>query len=93
MGIMMAEVTSLSSKGQLVLPKSIRKALSLIPGSRLMVFSDGDNILIKPIKQPDISEFNSLMDEATQWAEDAGMVPEDITDAIKAVRREKRANS
>lgn len=76
---MFTDVTALSSKGQVVLPKTIRDAMSLLPGSRLMVFTDGDNILLKPIKQPDISEFNSLMDEANAWAQSVGMTEEDIT--------------
>lgn len=88
---MISDVTALSSKGQVVLPKAIRDALALTPGSRLMVFSDGDNILLKPIKQPDISEFNILMDEANKWAQDVGMTEADITDAIKEVRKKRRA--
>ena len=88
---MISDVTALSSKGQVVLPKAIRDALALSPGSRLMVFSDGDNILLKPIKQPDISEFNMLMDEANKWAQDVGMTETDITDAIKEVRKKRRS--
>ena len=88
---MISDVTALSSKGQVVLPKAIRDALALSPGSRLMVFSDGDNILLKPIKQPDISEFNMLMDKANKWAQDVGMTETDITDAIKDVRKKRRS--
>ncbi len=88
---MISDVTALSSKGQVVLPKAIRDALALSPGSRLMVFSDGDNILLKPIKQPDISEFNMLMDKANKWAQDVGMTETDITDAIKEVRKKRRS--
>ena len=40
------DVTALSSKGQVVLPKVIRDSLELLPGLRLMVFSDGENILL-----------------------------------------------
>lgn len=89
---LMTDVTALSSRGQIVLPKPIRDALSLFPGSKLMVFSDGDNILLKPIKQPDISEFTKLMDDAKAWAEDVGMTEDDITDAVKAVRSMKRGD-
>lgn len=88
---MISEVTALSSKGQVVLPKAIRESLKLEPGARLMVFSDGDNILLKPIKQPDISEFNMLMDKANEWAVEVGMTEDDITDAIKEVRKRRRA--
>ena len=90
METLMTDVTALSSKGQVVLPKNIREALALMPGSRLMVFSDGDNILLKPIKQPDMTEFSNLMDGAKKWAENVGMTEDDISDAIKAVRKSRR---
>ena len=87
---MITDVTALSSKGQVVLPKMIREFLALMPGSRLMVFSDGENILLKPIKQPDISEFNMLMDEANAWVKNVGMTEEDINEAINEVRKNRR---
>ena len=37
----LSAVTAVSSKGQVVLPKSIRDSLSLTPGAKLMVLSDG----------------------------------------------------
>ena len=90
MSTILTEVTSMSSRGQVVLPKNIRESLALIPGARLMVLSDGDNILLKPIKQPDISEFSKLMDEAENWANNVGMTEDDITEAIESIRARKR---
>ena len=86
------EMTAISSKGQVVLPKAIRDSLSLTPGAKLMVFSDGENILLKPIRKPDLSEFHALMDGAAQWAKEAGMTEEDIADAVKNVRKAHRKN-
>ncbi|MCR5008062.1 MAG: AbrB/MazE/SpoVT family DNA-binding domain-containing protein [Oribacterium sp.] len=88
---MITEVTSVSSKGQVVLPKTIRDALSLDTGSKLIVVTDGDNILLKPIVTPDISEFDALMKESQKWAKSVGMTEEDIDDAIKAVRKRRKA--
>ena len=85
-----SEVTAVSTKGQVVLPKSIRDELGLNTGTKLMVFTDGENILLRPILQPDITEFTGLLDAAQQWASDVGMTETDITEAIKAVRDRKR---
>ena len=40
--------TQLSSKGQLVIPKLIREALSLAPGTRFSVEAVDGNILLRP---------------------------------------------
>ena len=84
------DVTAVSSKGQIVLPKTIRDSLSLMTGARLMVMCDGENILLKPIRKPDISEFRSMMDAAKDWASDVGMKEEDIDEAIREVRKTKK---
>ena len=89
----LTDVTAVSSKGQVVLPKAIRDSLSLISGAKLMVISDGENILLKPIHKPDISEFRAMMKEAERWASDVGMKESDIGDAIKAVRKARRAKA
>ncbi len=81
------EVTSVSSKGQVVLPKTVREALSLYVGSKLIVFTDGENILLKPITTPSLDEFESLMEKSQKWAKEVGMTENDIDDAISAVRK------
>ncbi len=87
---MITEVTSVSSKGQVVLPKTIRDALSLETGSKLIVMTDGDNILLKPIVTPGIREFDALMKESEKWAKSVGMSEDDIDNAIKAVRERRK---
>ncbi|MDO4962408.1 MAG: AbrB/MazE/SpoVT family DNA-binding domain-containing protein [Eubacteriales bacterium] len=87
------EVTALSSKGQVVLPKTIRDSLELSAGSKFLIFSDGQNILLKPIRQPDIREFDSLMDAAASWAASVGMEESEIMEAVKAVRKNRKARA
>ena len=87
-----SDITAVSSKGQVVLPKAIREKLQIVPGVKLMVFSDGNSILLKPIPEPDISEFRDLMDAASKWANDVGMTEEDIDSAIKTVRSRRKTN-
>lgn len=42
-------VTALSSKGQVVIPKEIRAALGLKPGSKLNISLQGEKILLEPV--------------------------------------------
>ena len=46
------QIVSVSSKGQIAIPVSYRKELSLNEGSKLAIFSDGENIILKPITLP-----------------------------------------
>lgn len=43
-------VTSLSVKGQVVIPKPLREVLGLQPGDRFIVLREGDAIILKPMK-------------------------------------------
>ncbi len=91
MNTFLSDVTAVSSKGQVVLPKAIRDNLQIEPGVKLMVISDGTSILLKPIPEPDISEFRNLLDAAADWADKVGMTEDDITSAIRSVRKAKKA--
>jgi AbrB family looped-hinge helix DNA binding protein len=44
------ETTKLSSKGQIVLPRSIRNARNLRPGTEFSVEETADGILLRPLK-------------------------------------------
>ena len=43
----------------------------------------------QPKQSARTEEFEMLMDKAQAWAKEAGLTPDDITDAIKTVRRRK----
>ena len=86
-----AEVTSLSSKGQVVIPDRIRKILGLSTGAKLMVITDGSNLLFKPLEEPKLDSFNKLLRESRKFARESGLKKEDVKKAIKEVRRENRS--
>lgn len=88
----MAMITAMSTRGQIVLPVAIRKALKLAVGAKFVVFNDGDNILLKPIKEPRLSDFEKVMSEAREWAHEVGLEEGEIGAAIKAVRRRRHEN-
>jgi antitoxin PrlF len=82
------ETTSLSSKGQIVIPNAIRQDLKVGTGAKFAVFSDGHNILLKPIEQPKKAEFDSLIRQSRRYARRIGLKKSDLTKAIAEVRRE-----
>lgn len=49
-------LTSLSVKGQVVIPKEFRDALGLQPGAKLFVTLEEDKIILKPVKRNVIAE-------------------------------------
>ena len=86
---LLSDIAAVSSKGQVVLPKAMRDTMHIETGTKLMVISDGTSIILKPIPMPDLSEFQRLMEASAAWASEVGMTEEDISTAVKTVRRRR----
>lgn len=86
----MATIAAMSSRGQIVLPISIRRRLNLVEGSQFLVVTDNENILLKPVKEPTLDEFYSLIEQAQKTASQLGLTEEEIDAEIKSMRAEKR---
>jgi antitoxin PrlF len=84
------EFTSVSSRGQVVIPNDIRKEMGLQEGTKLMVFSDGVNLLMKPIMPPSLVDFKKLIRDSHRYAKEAGLKKSDVEEAIQKVRRRAR---
>ncbi len=80
----------MSSRGQIVLPVSIRRKLNLGEGSQFLVVTDNENILLKPVKDPSLDEFYSLIEKAQKTAAELGLTEDDLNAEIKAMRAENR---
>lgn len=72
------EVTTISPKGQVVIPKSIRERLGIKEGTKFAVYGRGDTIIFKKIEVPTIEEFERLVDFATEFARKKGIREEDV---------------
>jgi AbrB family looped-hinge helix DNA binding protein len=81
--------TRLSSKGQVVIPEEVRKALGLKEGDQFVVIGKGDAVILKTISEPSLEDLEELLKEAQKQAKKAGLRKSDIQEAIEKVRKRK----
>ena len=81
------EFTKISSRGQIVIPKSLREGLD--KGTPIAVVRRGDTILLKKIKIPDMEEFEGLVDKGTRIARRQGLKEGDIEKIVHKHRKSK----
>lgn len=88
---MKVKVTSLSSKGQVVIPSDIREKLGISSGANMLVLTDGTNVLLKPIRMPKLQSFERLIKESRKIALTQKIKKDDVQKLIKSVRHESRS--
>jgi antitoxin PrlF len=83
----MIETTSMSSRGQVVIPVEIREKLGLHEGSKFVVLATEDSVVLKRMDEPSLEE---AIREVRKAFAKAGITQQDIHRAIKEVRSEKK---
>ena len=81
--------TRMSSKGQIVIPESIRKQLNLKPGAQFVVVGEDDVVILKAITAPGMDTFEALIQQACQQAKLAGLKRADVVNAVFKARGHK----
>jgi len=81
------EITSLSSRGQVVIPQDIRDQLKLKSGEKFVVLGEDDTVILKKIKMPSFKNFDKLVKKSQEFAEKQGIKPSDVREAIKRAKR------
>lgn len=81
--------TRMSSKGQVVIPESVRKRLNIKEGTQFLVVGDEDVVILKMVLPPDMNEFDALIKQARKQAKEAGLKTKDIKSAIAKSRGRK----
>ena len=57
---MASHTTTISTKGQLVIPAEIREALDLTPGTRVAVIQEGNRIILQPVNKRLLNELRGI---------------------------------
>jgi AbrB family looped-hinge helix DNA binding protein len=57
------QVTTISEKGQVVIPQSIRKQLKIKAKNKFLIYGKGDTIIMKKLEIPDLKkEWDSIFE-------------------------------
>ncbi|MFN3762023.1 MAG: AbrB/MazE/SpoVT family DNA-binding domain-containing protein [Anaerolineae bacterium] len=53
--------TTLTPKGQVTIPRAVRRALGLKPGDRVLITLDGDRALLVPVHRRSLSQLRGAL--------------------------------
>ena len=81
------EITSMSSRGQVVIPLDIREQLELKEGEKFVVVGEDDTIILKKVAMPSFKNFDKLLRKTQQFAKEKGISKADVENAIKRARK------
>jgi len=83
------EVATVSEKGQVVIPQSLRRELGIKPRTKLLVFGRGDTLIMKKLELPDLrNEWDEIF--KAMDAKKLKISEKEVLNEIAAVRRERR---
>ena len=90
-----AEVTVVSSKGQVVIPQSIRQKLGIGPKTKLLVYGYDDAVIMKKMDIPDVAkDLERLYAKVDKKVAKYGpLSDEDINQIIQESRRKRRQSA
>ena len=73
-------IVTASNRGQIVIPKEVRKKLKIVPGKKLLIKAEGDHILLTPPPDTPVEHFCGIFKEGPS-----------LTKALLDERRKERA--
>jgi len=86
------EITTMSQKGQVVIPQTIREKLGIKPKTRLLVYGYQDTIVLKKLYVPDLREewerIKRIIEERNKKY--GKLTEEDVRREVKAARKSKK---
>lgn len=83
------EVATITSKGQITLPKAIRQALGVSPGSKVSFDYIGERVVVSRVESehhedPAIKSFLSILERDIKTARHVSTLPEDLARSMLA---------
>lgn len=81
------EITSVSSRGQVVIPQSLRDKLKIREGEKFVVIGEDNTIILKKLEMPSFRGFDKLLAKTREFARKNELKEGEVEQAIKNARR------
>ncbi len=81
------EITSISSRGQVVIPQSLRNKLNIHEGEKFVVIGEDNTIILKKLEMPSFSGIDKLLKKTREFAQKKGLKETDVEEAIRETRK------
>lgn len=85
----MPEITTLSERGQIVIPQGVREKMHLETGSKFAVFPIEDSIVLKKIDMPKLEKWDDVLKSLRAEAKKKGITEKDVDRMVQETRRGK----
>jgi AbrB family looped-hinge helix DNA binding protein len=83
------EITTMSKKGQIVIPQKIRKNLRIKPRTKFAVFAKNDMIIMKAFEVPNLEkEWSKIFSVAEK--KNLGISEKEVYDEVQSHRAQRR---
>jgi antitoxin PrlF len=80
-------ITSISSRGQVVIPQNLRNIMKIYSGEKFIVIGEEDTIILKKLKMPSFNGIDKLLKKTRDFAKKKEIKQIDVETAIKNVRK------
>ena len=81
------EITSVSSRGQIVIPQNLRNRMKIHEGEKFVVIGEDNTIVLKKLEMPSFSGVDKLLKKTREFAKKKGIKESDIEEAVKNIRK------
>ena len=82
-----AEITSVSSRGQVVIPQSLRNKMKIHTGEKFVIIGENDTIILKKLEVPSFSGIDKLLKKTRDFVKKKGIKESEVEEAIKQARK------
>lgn len=81
------EITSISSRGQVVIPQSLRDRLKIHEGEKFVIIGEDNTIVLKKLEMPSFSGIDKLLKKTREFAKQKELKETDVEESIREARK------